>query len=76
MVAYISGGGSYRKPPAVLAHWRMKSKQERRKRIERFAELLAEGYTISAAARDMGLTQQAGSRMFKTMQQELGEQAI
>lgn len=70
---YISGGGSYRKPGA--AAWREKLKRDRRRRINRFAELLAEGWTLTAAAQELGLSQQAGTKMLKTIREELGPQA-
>lgn len=70
---YISGGGLYRKPGAVA--WREKLKQDRAKRISRFAELLAEGYSVTEAAVALGVTQQAGSLMLKTMREDLGWQA-
>lgn len=68
---YVSGGGRYR--PAGLAAWRAKVKQDARKRRDQFAEMLAEGYTITAASRVLGITQQAGSNILKQIRQELGE---
>lgn len=70
---YISGGGCYRKPAG--AAWREKLKRDRRRRINKFAELLAEGWTLTAAARELGLSQQAGSKMLQTIREELGPQA-
>ena len=68
---YVSGGGAYR--PAGLAAWRAKFKRDARKRIDQFAEMLAEGYTITAASRVLGITQQAGSKILKQIRHELGE---
>lgn len=65
-----SGGGQFR--PHKLQAWRQKLSRERRARITKFTELIAEGYTMSAAARAMGLSQQAGSSMFKQICEELG----
>ena len=69
----VSGGGRYK--PTHFQAWRAKLKREGRQRTNQFAELLSEEYTITEAAHALGLTQQAGSKMFKTIRQELGEQA-
>lgn len=69
-----SGGGQYNKPGIVK--WRAYEAAQRRKRINRFAELLAEGYTISGASRVMGVSQQNGSTMLAQIREELGPQAI
>jgi len=71
---YVSGGGCYR--PTMIAAWRAKLKRERETRIEQFAEMLAEGYTVSGAANALGVTQQAGSLMLKTIRERLGPQAV
>jgi hypothetical protein len=70
---YISGGGLYKKPGA--AAWRTKLKRDRQKRLERLAELVSEGYTVAAASRELGFTQQAGSKMWRDIRLGLGEQA-
>lgn len=69
-----NGGGQYNKPGIVK--WRAYEAAQRRKRINRFAELLAEGYTISGASRAMGVSQQNGSTMLAQIREELGPQAI
>jgi hypothetical protein len=71
---YVSGGGNYR--PKHLDKWRAQLKRRGSRNIEQFAELLSEGYTITEAAHALGLTQQTGSKMFKTIREELGSQAI
>lgn len=38
-----------------------------------FAELIAEGYTITAACREIGVRRQYGTRLMKQLQEELGE---
>ncbi len=68
-----SGGGRYNKPGAVA--WRAYNAALRKKRIIQFAELLAEGYSVSAAARKIGVSQQNGSTMLAQMRKELGPQA-
>ena len=70
----IGGGGRYHKPH--LAAWRAKLKSDRRKRMMQFSELLAEGYTVTAAARALNVSQQAGSKMLNDIRKELGPQAI
>ncbi len=73
MGMYVSGGGLYK--PARLDAWRNKLKADRRRRINQFAELLSQGYTITAAALEIGVSQQAGSQMMKQIREELGSQA-
>jgi hypothetical protein len=68
---YISGGGAYR--PARLKAWQDKIKRDARRRMDRFAELLADGYTVTGASRELGITQQAGSLILKKIRQGLGE---
>lgn len=70
---YVSGGGSYR--GKKVQAWREHLKRGRRKRLDEFAEMLAEGYTVTAAARCLGLSQQAGSSMLRQIREELGAQA-
>ncbi len=70
---YVSGGGNYR--PTHLSAWRQKLKQQGRKQINRFAELLAEGHSITGAAQILGVSQQMGSKMMATIRRELGDQA-
>ncbi len=48
----------------------------REKRMRLFAELLAEGWSIGAAAQELGVSQQAGSKMFTDMRERLGWQAV
>lgn len=38
-----------------------------------FAELIAEGYTIAAACRQLGCRAQYGTRMMKQLLEEMGE---
>lgn len=49
--------------------------RERNARIDRLAELVADGWTITAAARSMGLVQQTGLKMWREIKDGLGEQA-
>ena len=46
------------------------------RQIAKFAECMAEGYTIAAAARAIGVVPQRGSQYFARMRAELGHQAI
>lgn len=47
-----------------------------RRTLNIFAEALANGATISAAAATAGVSQQRGSRMLQHMRRELGWQAV
>ncbi len=38
------------------------------------AELVAEGYSVAAAARSMGLSQQSGSKIWRQIRDEMGEE--
>lgn len=38
------------------------------------AELVAEGMSVQAAARSMGLSQQMGSKMWRIIRDEMGEE--
>ncbi len=38
------------------------------------AELVAEGYSVAAAARAMGLSQQSGSKIWRQIRDEMGEE--
>lgn len=67
-------GGQYNKPGIVK--WRASEAAQRRKRINQFADLLSKGYTISAASRAIGVSQQNGSTMLAQIRDELGPQAI
>lgn len=69
----VSGGGKYR--PSQLSAWRNKLKQARERRIEAFAEHLADGLSITEASHRLGVTQQAGSAMLATIRARLGPQA-
>lgn len=55
---------------------RSRRHRERNARIEHLAELVAEGWSVSAAARHLGFSQQAGSKMWRDIRAELGDQAI
>lgn len=48
----------------------------RRKQLDQFAEMLAEGWTVTAAARALGVSQQAGSKMLRDIRAGLGGQAV
>lgn len=50
-------------------------KAKSRAKLNAFAEALAEGCTISAAARQVGISQQSGSAYFRKIRLELGPQA-
>lgn len=54
---------------------RRRLQSARNRRIDDLAELVANGWTITAAARSMGLSQQAGSKMWKDIKSGLGSQA-
>jgi hypothetical protein len=55
---------------------RQKKVAEARRLLDQFAELLAQGYTIAAAARRLNRSQQTGSQWFKKICAELEPQAI
>lgn len=61
---------------ARVRNWRVKQHRERERRIDQFAELLAEGWTVAAAAKALGMTQQAGSKMLRDIRLRLGPQAV
>lgn len=65
---YVSGGGrySFQKQQQVRIY---------AMRLNTFADLLAEGYSITAAAHMLGVSQQMGSKMLKAICQQLGPQA-
>ena len=54
---------------------RARRQLEAAKLIEKFAELLAEGWTIKAAAEQLGRSAQTGTIWFRQIKQGLGEQA-
>lgn len=58
------------------AAYRAIRRKARERRMTELAELVANGWTISAAARSMGVSQQTGSSMFREICERLGEQAI
>lgn len=47
-----------------------------RERLDNFAELIAEGVTITAASKLLGISMQRGSQLFKRIREELGWQAV
>jgi hypothetical protein len=55
--------------------YRRRAKAQRQRRIDDFAECLARGYSLCAAASAVGVSQQAGSNYFKQIRGELGWQA-
>nr|WP_293854402.1 hypothetical protein [Sphingomonas sp. SCN 67-18] len=46
-----------------------------KRHMDQLADLVSEGWSISAAARSMGLSQQEGSRLFGKIKAEMGWQA-
>lgn len=74
----MTGLFTYRTPHNQnLRRYQQHKKRERsRQRLELFAEALAEGATISAAARHAGVCQQRGSAMLAEIRRGLGAQAI
>lgn len=75
MVALTAAGRRQYLRGDKFAAARARNQAQRQKRVEQFAEMLAEGYTISAAARVLGVSQQVGSQYLATMRAELGWQA-
>lgn len=55
---------------------RARNHAARNRRIEALAELVAEGWSVAAGARHLGVSQQAGSKMWADIRAGLGEQAI
>lgn len=55
-----------------VAAWRARQHAEREHRINKFAEMLANGWTISAAARALNVSQQNGSNMLRDIRERLG----
>lgn len=51
---------------------RARKHAERNRRKERLAGLVSEGWTITAAARSMGLVQQTGLKMWREIKDGLG----
>lgn len=47
-----------------------------RERLDNFAELVAEGTTLGAASKIVGVSPQRGSQLFKIIRDELGWQAV
>lgn len=47
-----------------------------RERLANFAELIAEGVTLGAASKIIGVSAQRGSQLFKIIREELGWQAV
>lgn len=70
-MTYISGGGRYR--GRKIQAWRAHLKAERRVRKQNLAECLSQGYTMSAAARKLGFSQQLASSLFAEIREDLGE---
>lgn len=57
--------------PYHKSHVRRRALTERQK--AQLAELVSEGYTASAAARVMGITQQRASQLWLAIKADLGE---
>lgn len=54
----------------------MKLRAQGKKQRERLAFLVSEGYSVSAACREIGISQQMGSKHWAKIKQELGPQAV
>ncbi len=46
-----------------------------RDRLDNFADMIAEGVTITAASKSLGVSMQRGSQLFRRIREELGWQA-
>ena len=57
---------------ARVARQRAQGKKQR----ERIAELVSEGWSVQAAAREIGISQQMGSKHWRKIKEELGPQAV
>ena len=57
----------------LAQHAKLRQQGEAQK--ARLADLVAEGYSVAAAARAIGITQQRGSQLWKRIRDDLGEQA-
>lgn len=55
---------------------RAKLRAQRRVKIDRFAEMLADGWTLAAAASAVGVSQQSGTTYLAQMRRELGWQTV
>lgn len=60
-----------------MSRWSRPDMKQRidRERLDNFAELIAEGLTITAASKIVGVTMQRGSQLFKRIRDDLGWQA-
>lgn len=77
MALPLDPGTARHGPPSSkrLAGYRKRLQTQRRNRMNELADLLAAGWTTSAAAREMGIAQQTASSLFRDMCAGLGEQA-
>lgn len=51
-------------------------RRKSRQQMDRLAELVAEGWSVAAAGREIGVNQQRSSELFRRIKDELGPQAI
>jgi hypothetical protein len=58
----------------VPASYQQRLRAQQRK--EAMAELVSEGLRVSAASRQIGISQQGGSRLWREIVAEMGAQAI
>lgn len=63
----MMGGWAHKRRTAI------KAKSIRQKR--QIAELVSEGFTVAAAARSIGVSQQRGSQIWRGIRNDLGAQA-
>lgn len=55
--------------------YRAKLTREREQRMDQFAELLANGWTVVAASKGVGVSIASGTKMLADIRQRLGDQA-
>ncbi len=58
----------------AISHARRRAQTVRQKAV--VAELVAEGWTIAAAAASLGVSQQRGSQIWRLIVEDMGAQAI
>ena len=71
------GTAGYGPPSArrIEAH-RNRLHRAREKRLEQLADLVADGWSVAAAARHLGVSQQTGHSMWRDICERVGGQAI
>lgn len=70
-------GTAHHGPPSEkrLTAYHQRRRVIRERRMDSLADLIADGWSIAAAARHLGFSQQSGSAMFREICERLGAQA-